>query len=122
MKRSLPNESNAHLGTGMANLASILRRIGYKNAKFSRSDDLKSLLRATSLKSPIIVAVAWEDGGSHFSVVCGHETKAYLVLDPYYGAGWLQMPRDDVGGIKQPTYQPAHDARGHLNGAFVSVV
>lgn len=127
MKNSLPNQEDSHTGTGAKNLANVLKtKYGFVKANASWATEIKSTLRSASFNNPVIVLCSWEGGGGHFAVVCGYNSKlfgrgAYLITDPYYGAGWLELPRDDNGGIKQPSYMPAQNARGHLNGWRVTV-
>jgi hypothetical protein len=124
VKQGLDNPGD---GTWSENIAATLRQqYNFAKAADQHGADLKSILRGATLANPYIVHVQWENGGGHWIACCGHTGAvfghgSYLFSDPAYGAGWLEIPRADVGGTKQPTYIPAAGARGHLSGWYVSL-
>ena len=97
-------------GTYGNNLAATLsEQYGYASAASKSSAAIKDLLRGAALAKPFIVNVVWENGGGHWVVCCGHKGAfighgSYLFSDPYFGVGWIEIPRETVnGGIKQPS-------------------
>lgn len=115
-------------GTYSDNIESTLRdKYGFKKAKSDMDAGIKQSIRGATLAKPMIVNVVWENNaGAHWVVACGYDSAmfghgSYLFSDPYYGAGWLQIPRENVGGNKQPSYRPTAQARGHLSGWYISV-
>ncbi|MGA3402461.1 MAG: hypothetical protein ABSC95_24895 [Acetobacteraceae bacterium] len=115
-------------GTYGNNIAATLReQYGFGKAKSQESTAIKEILRGATFANPYIVNVAWEGGGGHWIVACGHKGVfighgSYLFSDPYYGVGWITIPRETTGGgMKQPSYEPAAGARGHFSGWYISL-
>jgi hypothetical protein len=61
-------------GTYGNNLAAMLReKYGFRHAASRQDNAIKTILRDASFTNPIIVNVAWEGGGGHWIVCCGHK-------------------------------------------------
>jgi hypothetical protein len=77
------------LGVGnrsMNQIGEIISRNGLKvSTNYASAEGLKGILGRASANRPVIVNVAWNDGGAH-QIVCAGKSKAlYIFLDPWFG-------------------------------------
>jgi hypothetical protein len=129
MNATIPQQNKKWLGSNLPNAAEVLsQRFGYTDAIFLTDGDLLSVLRTSSAAHPIMVATFIENFGAHCIVVAGNyvNTKKggreyFIISDPFFGVGELELYLEDTGGTARPIYIPKADKRGHFLNEYVSM-
>lgn len=127
--RSLNTQGRTYFGLSSANIVRMLERAyGQLHAKFRRTKDslaILTVLEATSVERPLIVAVDWDTERRHFVVACGYRfitCDEVLFSDPIFGAGWLKVKLRQaiIGRGITLQYKPAPDTRGQIGGDCIT--